>query len=101
MRHDQARMPSDDDPLLNEVATLTMRVARPLIWHDVRKSWPKRLLGGTCFILRFDEGLIGITAEHVIAAFEAEKEKQGAAIGCLLRSVPFDLTGAIIDRDAE
>jgi hypothetical protein len=101
MRRDQARMPSDNDPLLNEVATLTMKVARPLIWHDVRESWPKRLLGGTCFILRFDVGLIGITAEHVITAFETEKEKRGAAIGCLLRTVPFDLTSAIIDRDAE
>jgi hypothetical protein len=46
-------------------------------------------------------GLIGITAEHVVAAFEAEKEKRGAAIGCLLRTVPFDLTGAIVDRDVE
>jgi hypothetical protein len=101
MKHDQARMPSGGDPLLNEVATLTMKVARPLIWHDVRQSWPKRWLGGTCFILRFDVGLIGITAEHVITAFEAEKEKQGAAIRCLLRTVPFDLTGAIVDRDVE
>jgi hypothetical protein len=101
MRLNQARMPSDDDPLLSEVTALAMKVARPLIWHDLRESWPKRLLGGSCFILRFDVGLIGITAEHVISAFEAEKEKRGAAIGCLLRTIPFDLTGAIIDRDAE
>ena len=59
MRHEQARVPSDDDPLLNEVAVLTMKVATPLIWHDVRKSCPKRLLGGTCFVLRFDGGLVG------------------------------------------
>jgi hypothetical protein len=94
-------MPSDDDPLLNAVATFTMKVARPLIWHDDRESWPKLLLGGSCFILRFNVGLIGVTADHVIAAFETEKEKRGAAISCLLRTVPFDLTGAIIDRDAE
>src|ERR1700751_3614355 len=90
-----------DDPLLSEVTALCRKVARPLIWHDLRESWPKRLLGGSCFILRFDVGLIGVTAEHVITAFEAEKEKRGAAIGCLLRTVPFDLTGAIVDRDAE
>jgi hypothetical protein len=101
MRHDQARMPSDNDPLLYEVATLTMKVARPLVWHDVQESWPKRLSGGTCFILRFDAGLIGITAEHVVMAFEAEKKKRGAKIDCLLRTVPFDLVGAIVDRDAE
>jgi hypothetical protein len=94
-------MPSDDAPLLNEVATFTMKVARPLIWYDLRESWPKRLLGGSCFILRFDLGLIGVTAEHVITAFEAEREKRGAAIGCLLRTIPFELTDAIVDRDAE
>jgi hypothetical protein len=97
----QARMLSDNDPPLNEVATLTMKVARPLVWHDVQESWPKRLSGGTCFILRFDVGLIGITAEHVVTAFEAEKKKRGAAIDCLLRTVPFDLVGAIVDRDAD
>jgi hypothetical protein len=59
------------------------------------------LLGDTCFLLRFDGRLIGITAEHVVTAFEAEKEKRGAAIGCLLRTVPFDLPGAIVDRDVE
>jgi hypothetical protein len=94
-------MPSDDDPLLNAVATFTMKVARPLIWHDLRESWPKLLLGGSCFILRFNVGLIGVTADHVIATFKTEKEKRGAAISCLLRTVPFDLTGAIVDRDAE
>jgi hypothetical protein len=87
--------------LEEKVTAFTMKVARPLIWHDVREPWPKRLLGGTCFILRFDGGLIGITADHVIGAFEAEKEKRGAAIVFLLRTVPFDLTGAIVDRDAE
>jgi hypothetical protein len=101
MRHDRARMPSDDDPVFNEITAFTVKVARPLIWHDVRESWPKRLLGGSCFILRFHVGLIGVTAEHVITAFEAEKKKRGAAIGCLLRTVPFDLTGAIVDRDDE
>ena len=87
MRLNQARMPSDDDPLLSEVTALSRKVARPLVWHDLRESWPKRLLGGSFFILRYDVGLIGVTAEHVISSFEAEKEKRGAAIGCLLRKV--------------
>jgi hypothetical protein len=101
MAHHQAQMQSDNDSFLCEVANLTMNVARPLVWYDVREPWPKRLLGGSCFILRFNMGLIGVTAEHVITAFETEKKKRGAAIGCLLRTVPFDLTGAIVDRDIE
>jgi hypothetical protein len=58
------------------------------------------LSGGTCFILRFDKGLIGVTADHVIAAFEDDKRK---CVGtrCLLRTVPFDLLGAVLARDAD
>ncbi len=86
--------------LASEVAAFTMHVARPLIWHDVREFWPKRLLGGTCFILRFDAALIGVTAEHVIDKFEKEAKKPGTKIVCLLRTIPFDLTDAIVDRAA-
>ena len=77
-----------------------MKVARPLVWHDARQSWPKRLLGGSCFILRFDAGLIGVTAEHVIKAFE-KTQIEGTSTVCLLRTVLFDLTGRIIDRDPD
>jgi len=86
--------------LINEIAALTMKVARPLIWHDAREPWPKRLPGGTCFVLRFNTGLVGVTAEHVIRAFE-EAKRQAGEIVSLLRTVRFDLAGAIIDRDAE
>jgi hypothetical protein len=95
------RSPPQDFALFQKaVADLTMKVARPLIWHDVRESWPKRLLGATCFILRFDAGLIGVTAEHVIRAFE-EAQKQGGETVSPPRTVHFDLTGSIVDRDAE
>jgi hypothetical protein len=86
--------------LIKEIAALSMKVARPLIWHDVKERWPKRLPGGTCFILRFNAGLVGVTAEHVIRAFERDK-KQAGEIVSLLRTVRFDLVNAIIDRDAE
>ena len=85
--------------LHGQVADLTMRVARPLIWHDHREAWPKRLAGGTCFILRFDGGLVGVTADHVVAAFE-HAALPGAGVTSLLRTVPFDLKGALIARDA-
>jgi hypothetical protein len=80
------------------VTALALQSARPLIWHDVREPWPKRLLGGTCFILRFDRGLVGITASHVVTAYENAAQR-GARLVCLLRTVPFDLKAAIIDRD--
>lgn len=90
----------EDKVLLDEVAGLTVKAARPLIWHDASLPWPKRLSGGTCFILRFDNGLIGVTAEHVVQAFEDSKMLHPSNI-CLLRTVPLDLVSAIVDRDAE
>jgi hypothetical protein len=83
-----------------EVTALTQKVARPLVWHDLREPYPKCLLGGTCFILRFRARLVGITAAHVIRALEDAKRKT-TNIECLLRTVPFDISSAIIARDHE
>ncbi len=86
--------------MYKEVTDLTVSTARPLIWHDARQPWPKRLLGGTCFVLRLDAGLIGITADHVVRAFE-DAVLQVHTTVCLLRTVLLDLPHAIIDRDAD
>jgi hypothetical protein len=84
----------------DEVAALTLKVARPLIWHDRTKGWPKRLDGATCFFLRFDEGVIGVTSNHVVSAFESALDANPSTV-CQLRESPaFDLPAAIIARDA-
>lgn len=89
---------SEELALHERVTALALQSARPLIWHDVREPWPKRLLGGTCFILRFERGLVGITAAHVVTAYENAAHR-GVKVICLLRTVPFNLNDAIIDRD--
>lgn len=53
-----------------EIAALTLRGARPLIRHERTEGWPERLGGATCFFLRFARGIIGVTANHVIDAYE-------------------------------
>jgi len=86
--------------MYKEVTDLTVRTARPLIWHDARQPSPKRLLGGTCFVLRFDTGLIGVTANHVVIEFESTVQQIPTTV-CLLRTALLDLINAIIDRDAD
>jgi len=86
--------------MYKEVTDLTVRSARPLIWHNAKQPWPKRLLGGTCFVLRFDAGLVGVTAEHVVRAFEDAVMRAPTTV-CLLRTALLDLANAIIDRDAD
>lgn len=90
---------SEKRVLHQRVSDLTLKIARPLVRYNDREPWPKSLSGGTCFILRFDRGLIGVTADHVISAFEEDKLKD-VGMRCLLRTVPFDLLGAILARDA-
>src|SRR5690348_3651066 len=86
--------------VLDEVAALMLRVARPIIWHDRTKGWPKRVDGATCFFLRFDRGIVGVTANHVVSAFERDVAANPKLV-CQLRISPaFDLLGAIIARDA-
>lgn len=89
---------ANDGVLRQEVSELAMAVARPLIFLDTREPWPKRLCGGSCFILRFDAGLIGVTANHVIDAFEQASAADSNVI-CLLRTEKIDLLAAIIDRN--
>lgn len=91
---------SQQMPTPEEASRLTMEVARPLFWTDARAPWPKRLEGGTCFLLRFDIGLVGITADHVISAFE-QAERRASETVAMLRTARLDLTRALIDRDSD
>jgi hypothetical protein len=91
---------SQQMPTPEEASRLTMEVARPLFWTDARAPWPKRLDGATCFLLRFDIGLVGITADHVISAFEQVERRASDAVA-MLRTAHLDLTRALIDRDSD
>jgi hypothetical protein len=91
---------SQQMPTPEEASQLTMEVARPLFWTDARAPWPKRLHGATCFLLRFDIGLVGITADHVIRAFE-QAERRASETVAMLRTARLDLTHALIKRDPD
>lgn len=91
---------SEERALHQAISNLTLKIARPLIRYNDKKSWPKLLSGGSCFILRFDCGLIGVTANHVVEVFEADRE-ENVSNTCLLRTVRFDLLNKIIDRNTD
>lgn len=91
----------ENQAMFDEVAALTLRIARPLIWHDRTQGWPKTLDGATCFFLRFKQSVIGVTAHHVVRAYK-EAVAANQNIVCQLRtSAAFDLIAAIIDTDEE
>lgn len=88
--------PSPD--VLNEVSKFTLRVCTPLYWHDRRVPFPKDMRGGSCFILRFGERLIGVTADHVLQIYQSDRAKNPAIV-CQLRLMEFALHDAVIDHD--
>lgn len=94
-------MEDSDKSIQRAISELMLHVARPLIWRDVTQKWPKTLSGATCFFLRFPSRVIGVTADHVVQAYE-EQRKNNPNIVCQLRnSDAFDLIAAIIDRCSE
>ncbi|WP_162800726.1 trypsin-like peptidase domain-containing protein [Acidibrevibacterium fodinaquatile] len=83
------------------LADFTLKVATPIAWHDRKERWPRRIFGGTCFFLRFANGIIGITANHVVEALE-KTIAQNSNIVCQIRtSHPIDLPSLMIDRCPE
>ncbi len=91
---------TEERALFETLGPLMMKIARPFVWHDVAVPWPKKLRGGTCFILRFRSGPVLVTANHVIKAFEQDKNR-GSKVEMLLRGILFDVESAAIDRDEE
>lgn len=85
---------------MSEVSNFTLRTCTPLYWHDRHVPFPKDMRGGSCFILRFGDRLIGITAAHVLQAYRDDREKNPGLV-CQLRVMPFTLHEAVIDSDSD
>lgn len=88
-------MPPD---FINEIAQFTLKVCTPLCWHDRKALFPKPVNGASCFVLRFPDRLVGITAAHVVAAYDEARQTIPNFV-CQLRMMEFRLHEAIIDCD--
>ncbi len=86
--------------VLDELFAFTLRVCTPLYWHDRRVPFPKKFVGGSCFVLRFGERLVGVTAAHVVQAYQVYRQEVPTSV-CQLRLMPFALHAAIIDCDPD
>jgi hypothetical protein len=91
-----------DDLTIREFARaltdLTEKVATPIVWHDRRATWPKRVYGGTCFFLRFACGVLGVTANHVVEALRMTVADHPNMVCQIRTSKPIDLEDLIVDR---
>ena len=83
------------------LADFTLKVATPMVWHDRKEGWPKRISGGTCFFLRFSNGIFGVTANHVVEALQRAIADSRNTVCQIRASAPIDLPGLIIDRCPE
>jgi hypothetical protein len=97
--HNPEQATSGCPPLIViEKARFALEMTIPLAWHDVMKPFPKKVEVASCFAVKFRERLIGVTAAHVLGAFQKDR-RQNPGIGCQLSSLPFDLAEAVIDHD--
>lgn len=85
---------------LKEIAAFALNVCKPLYWHDRNLPWPKEVRGASCFLARFRERLVMITADHVLQKYEKYRNRTPSLV-CQLGLLPFDLDGALIDRDRD
>ena len=87
--------------LAKALADFTLKVATPIAWHDRKQGWPKRIYGGTCFFLRFENGIIGVTANHVVELLQKAIADNANTVCQIRTSKPIDLPSLIIDRCPE
>jgi hypothetical protein len=80
------------------ISKMGLRWARPIYWHDKNLPFPKTVTGASCFFLRLESKIIGITAAHVFRLFENTKSRTPSLL-FQINLVPFNLDEALIDID--
>jgi len=85
--------------LLSGIHEFIVNSCKVVYWHDGRASSPKPVRGGSCFILRFHDKLVGVTADHVVKLYRSEKARVSTLV-CQLWNIAFELADRIIDQDA-
>lgn len=88
----------DANAFRQEIAAAGLRYARPICWHDNNRTFPKEIVGASCFVLRFADRLVGITVARVVREFQKAKAATPSLV-CQLHLMPFDLDGALTDID--
>jgi len=96
----QFRTEQEADVFRETIYAAGLRYARPIYWHDNNRSFPKEVIGASCFFLRFPTCYIGVTAAHVFREYQRSKAAIPSLV-CQLYLMPFDFEGALIDIDDE
>jgi hypothetical protein len=82
----------------NALSAHTLMIARPLFWHIGLRNGgvPK---GASAFILRFEQRLVAVTADHVLAQYFADLKADGRTI-CQLSTCQIYPEKTLIARSA-
>lgn len=92
------RSQEDYDNFLKEIADFTLKVGRPLYWHDAMAPWPRLIRGASCFTVRTRQRAFGITAAHVVHSFQTDLAETPTLI-CQIANAELDLRNTVIDYD--
>ncbi len=86
--------------LLDEWAKFALRMAIPMCLHDRELPFPKDIVTASCFVIKFRDSIVGVTADHVVDEY-LDALRETSTLTCQLRNlVDFNLESANIKRDA-
>jgi hypothetical protein len=93
------RTPADANAFRKEIWEAGLRWCRPICWHDRRLPFTtKKITGASCFFLRLQSRLIGVTAAHVVRQYEKAKRLSSSTV-CQIQVAIIELDKALIDVD--
>jgi hypothetical protein len=81
-----------NERFVHQISDFMLAACRSISWHDRRAPWPRIVLGGSGFVLRFRHRLIGVTVAHVVNAYRDDLAKTPTLV-LQLDLAEFDLLG--------
>jgi hypothetical protein len=81
----------------DQISQIGLRWGRPIWWYDWQRPFEElKITGASCFVLRFKDRCVGVTAAHVVR--ELLSARRGtASLDCRITLTPLNLLNAVID----
>jgi hypothetical protein len=91
----------DADEFQKQIAQTALRWGRPIWWYDWQRPFEElNITGASCFVLKFKDRYVGVTAAHVVRAL-SEARRVTASLDCRTQLTPLNPLYALIDMNDE
>jgi hypothetical protein len=89
----------DADEFQKQITQAALRWGRPIWWCDWQRPFAElNIKGASCFVLKFTDRCVGVTAAHVICELFAARQVT-ASLDCRIQLTPLNLLYTLIDMN--